>query len=371
MRAKSLVSSLVVLVSAALPLAYRVGPAAASCGGFRPVSGPEPPAPPAILTDATASGPSNAWAVGNSGGGTKTLIERWDGSTWSVVPAPSPGDVNKLKSVSASSATDAWAVGVTASLQGEQALLLHWDGARWARTPLIEAAQPLLSVEALAPNDVWVGGELVFLAHFDGTSWVPVPHPDLEEGDIHDIDATGPNDIWFAGIHEAEGGAGEIALVERWDGERISVVPTPIEVGESSGLKGIEVISPTDGWVVGDRGEEGATATLIEHWDGSEWTVVPSPNPGTDFNELSAVAAVSPDDIYAAGTYSTAGIEHALVVHWDGASWTQLRAGGSGSMMTALEGVAAAGPARVFAVGSVGPTPDALRPLVERTVRCS
>jgi hypothetical protein len=372
MKAKALAA---LVASVALSVGGTVSPAAAACEGFWPANGPVPPTSSAVLHAASARGPSSAWAVGTSEGGTKTFIVRWTGSNWSVIPSPSPGEENLLTSVSAVSSTDVWAAGMMATprtvVHEDEPLLLHWDGRAWTEAPFIEGAQPLVSVKAVAQDDVWVGGELVFLAHFDGTSWVPVPHPDLEEGAIHAIDATGPHDVWFTGVHEAEGGAGEIPLVERWDGARISVVPTPLEVGESGALWGIEVLSPTDVWVVGDKGEEGATETLIEHWDGSEWTIVPSPNPGTDFNELSAVAAVASDDVYAAGTYSTAGIEHPLVVHWDGSSWTQLRVGEPASGMATLKGIAVAGPGRVFAVGGSGPTGDDLRPLIERSVRCS
>jgi hypothetical protein len=376
MRRKVLRSSLIVLVSMALPFGGTVVPAAAACGGFWRVSGPEPPAAPAVLYAASALGPSNAWAVGSLGGGTETLIQRWNGSSWSVVPSPSPGDENLLTSVSAASATDAWAAGMSATpltiVHEDEPLLLHWDGRSWTEDPFIDGALPLVSVKALASDDVWVGGELLFLGHFDGASWAAVPHPDLEEGAIHAIDASGPNDVWFVGVKEAEGGAGEFALVQRWDGARISVVESPpVNLGEASALWGVEVISPTDVWAVGDRGDEGANQTLIEHWDGSAWTIVPSPNPGTDFNELSAVAAVAPDDVYAVGTYSTDGVEHPLVIHWDGVSWTELRAWGPSSGMATLKGLTAAGPARVFAVGAAGPTADDLRPLVERSVRCS
>jgi hypothetical protein len=373
MRAKVLTP---LVASVALSVAGSVSPAAAACEGFWPANGPVPAASSAVLHAASARGPSSAWAVGTSDGGTKTLIVRWNGSTWSAVPAPSPGEENVLTSVSAVSSTDVWAAGISATpltvVHEDEPLLLHWDGSAWTEAPFIEGALPLVSVKALAADDVWVGGELVFLAHYDGISWVPVPHPDLEEGAIHAIDASGPNDVWFVGVKEAEGGAGEFALVERWDGVRISVVESPpVGLGEASALWGVEVISPTDVWAVGDRGDEGANQTLIEHWDGAEWTIVPSPNPGTDFNELSAVAAVAPDDVYAAGTYSTAGIEHPLVVHWDGSSWTQLRVGEPASGMATLKGIAVAGPGRVFAVGGSGPTGDDLRPLIERSVRCS
>jgi hypothetical protein len=376
MRAKSF-RSLVMLVSVTLPVVGTAGPAAASCAGFRPVSGFGPVAAPAVLYAATAVGPSSAWAVGSRAGGTRTLIQRWDGSTWSFVPAPSPGDENLLTSVSAVSDTEAWAVGMSATPRTvafeDEPLLLHWDGRAWTEAPFIDGAHPLVSVKALAPDDVWVGGELLFLGHFDGASWSPVPHPDLEEGAFHAIDASGPNDVWLVGVKEAEGGAGEFALVERWDGTSVSVVETPpLEVGEASALWGVDVLSTTDVWAVGDRGDEGANQTLIEHWDGTAWTIVPSPNPGTDFSELSAVTAIAPDDVYAVGTYSSDGVEHPLVVHWDGTSWTELRVDEPRAAgMTTLKGAAAVGPARIFAVGAAGQTPDLLRPLVERSVRCS
>lgn len=362
---------------ATLPVVSAAGPAAAACDGFWPASGPEPPAAQAVLHAVADLGPSEAWAVGSRDGGTKTLIQRWNGSTWSAVPAPSPADENLLTSVSVVSGTDAWAAGLSATpttvMYEDEPLLLHWDGRAWTEAPFIEGAPPLVSVEALASDDVWAGGELLFLAHFDGTSWVPVPHPDLEEGAIHAIDASGPNDVWFVGVKEAEGGAGEFALVQRWNGSQISVVATPpVDLGEASGLSGVAVLSPTDVWAVGDRGEEGATGSLIEHWNGTEWKIVPSPNPGTDFTELSSVAAVAPDDVYAVGTYSTSGVAHGLVVHWDGASWTQLRVGerpGSGN--TTLKGVTVAGPATVGAVGATGPTADDLRPVIYRSVACA
>jgi hypothetical protein len=57
-----------------------------------------------------AATPGGAWAVGNyldANGNAQTLIEQWNGTTWSVVTSPSPGSGgNILGGVAAVSAND-------------------------------------------------------------------------------------------------------------------------------------------------------------------------------------------------------------------------------------------------------------------------
>jgi hypothetical protein len=87
------------------------------------------------LTAVAATSPSDVWAVGDyissaRPHATLTLVEHWNGTTWTQVPSPSPspgpGRFNDLDGVAANSASDAWAVGeyVTSS-QAQQALAFH------------------------------------------------------------------------------------------------------------------------------------------------------------------------------------------------------------------------------------------------------
>ena len=87
------------------------------------------------LIAVAATSPSNVWAVGDYIGSarphaTLTLVEHWNGTTWTQVPSPSPspgpGRFNDLDGVAANSASNAWAVGeyVTSS-QAQQALAFH------------------------------------------------------------------------------------------------------------------------------------------------------------------------------------------------------------------------------------------------------
>jgi hypothetical protein len=67
-----------------------------------------------ILTGVAAIADGNAWAVGFKGSPARTLVERWRGIAWRFVPSPNPAGSlghNVLNGISASSATNVWAVG--------------------------------------------------------------------------------------------------------------------------------------------------------------------------------------------------------------------------------------------------------------------
>jgi hypothetical protein len=69
-----------------------------------------------------------------------TLVESWDGSAWSIVPSPSPsGTRNNLQDVSCSSPTSCLAVGWHYDAIGDpgnqQTLVESWNGSAWTVVP--------------------------------------------------------------------------------------------------------------------------------------------------------------------------------------------------------------------------------------------
>ncbi|MGH2479640.1 MAG: hypothetical protein ACRDHW_08300 [Ktedonobacteraceae bacterium] len=57
----------------------------------------------------------------------KTLIEQWNGSQWSVVSSPSPGsDVNVLYSMAVDPANNIWAVGYYRNIGGANQTLTEF-----------------------------------------------------------------------------------------------------------------------------------------------------------------------------------------------------------------------------------------------------
>src|SRR5207302_828192 len=76
-----------------------------------------------ILNAVTCNSTSDCWAVGyyDSGNGTdQTLIEHWDGTSWSIITSSAtlPVESNLLYGVTCPSASQCWAVGYSSNPNG-------------------------------------------------------------------------------------------------------------------------------------------------------------------------------------------------------------------------------------------------------------
>jgi hypothetical protein len=326
------------------------------------VSGPFIEAAEAALNGVAAVSSKDVWAVGlayAAGSLTDTLIEHWNGTSWSIVPSPNVVDGgNILSGVAAVSATDVWAVGSSRVLGSSgsesQTLIEHWNGSGWSIVPSPNQAQSfsiLHAVTGISSNDVWAvgsataakvapgtghpepwGSATTLIEHWNGAQWsvVPSANKDLPSSSfnvsntLYAVSAVSAGDIWAVGT--AVGPNSLDTLVEQWNGSGWRLVPSPsfpsvqADVSPGSGVYGVTAISPYNIWAVG------ATATaeytdknLVMHWDGTSWTIVPSPNGYYGKNSLSAVTATSPDDIWAVGSDEPLNVTHkpnqGLVVH--------------------------------------------------------
>src|SRR5579859_3924011 len=259
-----------------------------------------------ILSAVAAISTHDAWAVGDSkaagiGSPFQALIEHWNGASWNVVKSPNPGsDVNILRGVTAISANDVWAVGsyISGGISGPtRTLIEHWNGASWS---VVESPSPgahgnaLGGVSAISANDVWaVGGSDTFqgqndvsqtlIEHWNGRNWSVVQSPNLGKGDaLRGVSAISANDVWTVGFNAGSSDTSTQVLIEHWNGVRWSLVTSP-GPGESGGLSGVSAISANDVWAVGytsvlQRTAGGKSNTvwkpLIEHWNGRSWSVV-------------------------------------------------------------------------------------------------
>ena len=140
---------------------------------------------PNSLGGVVALAPDNVWAVGFSTASTKpppgqydvptkTLIEHYDGASWSVVSSPNVGpnsqyQSNRLLGVTAVSSTDIWAFGSYFAASGSEnqiTLLLQSNGTSWSLEPC-PSPEPgnflddiLYSGVVTAPGSVWIVGSL-------------------------------------------------------------------------------------------------------------------------------------------------------------------------------------------------------------------
>jgi len=186
---------------------------------WKQVPTPNPTANDA-LSGVAAISATDAWAVGEyvTGAGIRTLIEHWDGTAWKQVPSPSPGGTNgsTLSSVDATSATSAWAVGnYFSSGTVDKTLIEHWNGTTWTRVPSPSPGgsngSALSGVDAASAASAWAVGsysnmDKTLILHWNGTTWsrVASPNPSPFSNELSGVAAASPADIWAVGIHSVE-----------------------------------------------------------------------------------------------------------------------------------------------------------------------
>src|SRR5262249_19043605 len=90
------------------------------------VNPPEPLDTHSELDGIAAISANNLYAVGSALG--ETLIEHWDGTSWSVISSPNPGQFNFLFAVTALSTGTAVAVGTRTDFAGHTFGLILQSG---------------------------------------------------------------------------------------------------------------------------------------------------------------------------------------------------------------------------------------------------
>ncbi len=256
----------------------------------------------------------------------RTLIEHWNGSTWSVIPSPNAsGEGDELYGVAAISTNDVWAVGYFVNNPETMILPLleHWNGTSWsvAQDPTVNVTTNFIEgVTATASNNVWAVGYAIdgfgdnenLILHFDGTQWSIVPTvPVSSDGNaLQSVVATSATDAWAVGRKNINEGESSSTLTLHWNGTTWSPVASPNNGTRTNSLWGVTALSSNDAWTVGQAAQapEGFNQTLIEHWNGKQWSIVASPNkqPQTNNpNTLFATTSISPGNVMAVGTWDS------------------------------------------------------------------
>jgi len=319
----------------------------------------------AFLYGVTAVSATNVWAVGYyfssgfSGGGSQTLVEQWNGTTWNVIPSPnSASQNNNLTGVAAVTSNDIWAVGNSNNNNGSQTLIEQWNGTTWS---IVSGPNPgsssniLNAVATVSASNVWAvggyesgtSGERTLIEQWNGTKWSVVASSNVGKGTnrLDGVVASSANSVWAVGLSVR--GVSSQTLTEQWNGTKWSVVTSPNQIGNGS-LSSVAPISESSVWAVGsdDRG------ALTEHWNGSTWSYVASPAPGA-YSALSGVAVASATNIWAVGQYATSsGFFNTLTEHWNGTSWSVVTSPNSTSQYNDLTGVAVVSANDIWAVGN-------------------
>jgi hypothetical protein len=155
----------------------------------------------------------------------QTLIEHWDGSTWTLVTSPdtSPSETNELAAVSCTSSTDCWAVGIgyLASNGAGQGLIEQWNGTAWSIVPTadvsddfeygLEGVTCVSSTEcsAVGSTGPTANGTQSVAEQWSGTAWSIVSTPNVPSASVTALFATAcatPADCWAVGWSSTNSG---------------------------------------------------------------------------------------------------------------------------------------------------------------------
>jgi len=261
-------------------------------------------------------------SYGDSGSPAQTLIESWNGSMWSVITSPNVGIyANYLDGVSCVSASSCVAVGGDNEGHGGRTLIESWNGSSWSVVTSPNngtGANALQGVSCIsAKSCMAVGtshvGLLTLAEHWNGTTWslVPSPNKGSYRDSLDGVSCVATTSCKAVGSYTS-GTGGASTLIESWSGTKWSVITSP-NVGTSGGsaLNGISCVSASSCKAVGDDGF--SQRTLVESWNGTAWSVSPSGNEGTNPSWLLGVSCVSANSCKAAGGYFKTNIDQTLV----------------------------------------------------------
>jgi hypothetical protein len=219
-------------------------------------------------------------------------------------PASTPATFADLgpTSVALLSAQDGW--GVTAGASVPPAYELHLQQGVWTRVPLDDTAEGLSKVVFLSPTDGWAVGAQVY--HYDGIRWTraavsAAPQPQPQELALTDVAFRSPSEGWAVGVgrllHYHSGQWTDVSA-------SLPLVPPPtLEASYTApGLHGLALVSPTEGWAVGNLG-------VIVRFDGTTWRLAPAPALRTPYQDeaLFAVALAAPGEGWAVGGWAGEG----------------------------------------------------------------
>jgi len=279
---------------------------------------------------------------------------RQTGPGWCVVPVVglhTNAGVPELRGIDAVSAQDIWMVGYLSSQNvntANRTLIEHWDGASVSVLSAPNAGENgarLNAITEIAPDNVWAVGAVLqtpsspnslgdflvgihtLIEHWDGQAWSIVPSPDGASGahssnELLSIAADAADDVWVAGTAAQKNVSR--ALIEHWDGKTWHIVTLPASF-HAAFLRGIVVPARNDVWVAGASLTPGGQelVPLLAHWDGHQWMQIPGLAKGFF---LLSLRASSPHDIWLSGEIQSGQAAPSgltVVAHWDGTSLQQ------------------------------------------------
>jgi len=332
------------LVSAAATVSVVVQPAGfPTAGAWDIASSPNTSTQKNYLDGVSCASASFCVAAGysvNTSGYDQTLIEAWNGSSWSIASSPNTTTTqdNDLTGVSCASASLCVAAGYSYDNPSgyDQTLIEAWNGSSWsiASSPNTPTEENYLDSVSCASASFCVaagysvntsGYDQTLIEAWNGSSWsiASSPNTSSTQGNYLDgVSCPSASSCVAAGGYVNTSDYSQ-TLIEAWNGSSWSIASSP-NTSSTQGNYLDGVSCPSASFCVAAGYTYGAEQTLIEAWNGSSWSIASSPNPSsTQINAFDGVSCASASFCVAAGSsYDTYGAEQTLIEAWNGSSWS-------------------------------------------------
>lgn len=295
--------------------------------------------------------------------GADAIMFRYNGHAWSSEPVtPSSASIFNIAMLSAS---DGWAVGfqpggvladsncqIDQSKPG-QGIILHYQHGQWQEAALIPGDGQvwyfqLVALAMVSPDEGWAVGAEGTIVHYHNGVWARVPSPIAQEGGaLYSVAMVSATEGWAVGdygtiLHYHNGAWSVMANTP----PQPAPTATPqLDLSQYS-LHGISMVSPTEGWAVGNTWTMVNTGSssvrmdggdpVILHYQSGRWT----PQPLPDYKQrlkcgantivcpafaLRSIYMVSATEGWAAGSSvlppNADGITFALLLHYSSGRW--------------------------------------------------
>ena len=257
------------------------------------------------IKSVSATSSSDVWAVGNTSAASPGGILHFDGTSWTTSASGLPA----MSSVCALDAKHVWAVGANT--------IEFFDGATWHEQGQTSGFE-MRSVFALDPAHVWAVGNTRNVYFYDGASWTSTALSITRA--LNSVFALDPMHVWAVG----DGGT-----IVAWDGH----VWADQSVGGANAFRGVTGLDSNCVWAVGDGG-------AVRYWNGAAWTE--SPLQPADAR-LSGVVALDVNHVYVSADAGRAFL-------WDVSAWQVLRTTGDSDYQC----VAAIDTDHIYLAGTAG-----------------
>jgi hypothetical protein len=255
----------------------------------------------------------NCWAAGDYYTASpsqfkQTLIEHWNGSAWKVVSSPNASTFgNQLSGVACVTASECWAVGYYSTnpfSAPQQTLVEKYNGSSWSivTSPNPTNGNPnLQAIACVNASDCWATGtsfngvaDQTLIVHYNGSSWSLVSSPSVTGANsiLTGVSCSAISYCVAAGYANA---TGTTTLIEQYNGSAWNIVSSPN--GSTSGqvinyLNGVTCSNAKFCVAAGYYYSGSAYLSLIEQSTGGGWSIAGGGNPGT-YNLLYGVSCNS------------------------------------------------------------------------------